>query len=62
MYWPGREISRRISRYWPGIAVAVIAQSLNRGPLVPVPHERRSNTASLIAWSARITAPDGSVT
>jgi hypothetical protein len=26
--WSGREISRRISRYWPSIPVAVIAQSL----------------------------------
>ena len=29
--------------------------------MVPVPHERRSHTASFTAWSARITAPDGRV-
>ena len=43
------------------MAVAVIAQSLYRGPLDPVPHDRRSNTASFTAWSALITAPDGRV-
>ena len=29
--------------------------------MVPVPHERRSNTASFTAWSARITAPEARV-
>ena len=57
-----REISRRISRYWPSIPVAVIAQSLYRGPLDPFPADRRSNTASLTAWSARTAVPDGSLT
>src|SRR5258706_15296447 len=59
VYWSGREISRRMSRYWPSMPVAVIAQSLYRGPLDPFPHERRSNTASATAWSARIAVPDG---
>ena len=42
--------------------MAVIAQSLYRGPLDPFPQDRRSNTASLTAWSARIAVPDGKVT
>ena len=50
-----------MSRKCRGLAVAVSAQSARRGPLVPVPHERRSNTASLTASSARLTAPDGKV-
>ena len=51
-----------MSRKCRGLAVAVSAQSLNRGPLEPVPQDRRSNTASLMAWSARITEPDCKVT
>ena len=57
MSWSGRESSRRISRNCRGRPVAISAQSLIRGPLDPVPHERRSNTASAAAWSARVTAP-----
>jgi len=30
--------------------------------LEPVPQDRRSNTASFTAWSARITEPDSKVT
>jgi len=41
------------------MAVAVIAQSLYRGPLDPLPQERRSNNASATASSARIAVPDG---
>ena len=57
----GREISRRISRKCRGLAVPASAQSARRGPLVPVPHERRSKTASFTASSARITAPEARV-
>jgi hypothetical protein len=60
--WSGRDSSRRISRYWRGVPVAVIAQSLYRGPLGPFPHEWRSNTASATASSARIVAPAAVVT
>jgi hypothetical protein len=42
--------------------VAISAQSLIRGPLDPVPHERRSKTASAAAASARITVPAAVVT
>ena len=51
-----------MSRKCRGLPVAVSAQSANRGPLDPFPHDRSSNTASLTASSARMTAPDGSVT
>jgi hypothetical protein len=50
-----------MSRTCLGLAVASSVQSATRGPLDPFPHERRSNTASLTAWSARMTAPDGRV-
>ena len=42
--------------------MAVSAQSLYRGPLDTFPHERRSNTASFTASSARIAVPEGRVT
>ncbi len=42
--------------------MAISAQSANRGPLDPFPHDRSSKAASLTAWSARMTALDGSVT
>jgi len=51
-----------MSRKCRGLAVAIIAQSLIRGPLVPVPQDRRSKTASLAAWSARIAVLAGVVT
>jgi len=62
VHWSGRETRRRMSRYCPGTAVAVIAQSLWRGHLVPVPHERRPNRALASASSVRIVLPDGRVT
>ena len=52
MYWSGREISRRISRDSRGSAVATSDQSLYRGPLEPLPQDRRSKTASATASSA----------
>jgi hypothetical protein len=51
-----------MSRKYRGLAVAIIAQSLIRGPLVPVPQDRRSKTASAAAWSARITVLAGVIT
>ncbi len=50
-----------MSRKCRRLAVAMSAQSLILAPLVPVPHERRSHTASLTASSARITVPAGVV-
>jgi hypothetical protein len=51
-----------MSRKCRGLLVASRAQSANRGPLDPFPHDRCPDMASLAASSARMTAPDGSVT